>query len=147
LVFYPFAFSAFFVLALAAQNGAALIRIGDVGRPLVVALLVCLAAWIISLRVLSSPRKAAILTTVWVVGFSTYGSVNDELSGPASSAAATVRWELLGWFVLALILIARALRRSASDFAGLTRYLSLMALLLAGQAGHGAQSPSRYSAP
>ncbi len=59
----------------------------------------------------------------------------EALSGPASSESTQMHGAILAWFALALILVARALRRSASDLGGLTRYFNLVVLLLLGQAG------------
>ena len=124
---YPFAFSAYPVLKLLANN------IGEVGldagvRPLMVSLLfgglLFLVLWLIFRRA----HKAAFLAALWLALFFSYGHLYDSLDEKYPDANYTT-WLTVGWIVLFLIaLVWAAIPRLT--FVAATSTLNAIALAL-----------------
>jgi hypothetical protein len=131
---YPFLAAAYPVLALAAANGNEVGRPLDLLRPLLLSLGVAGAMWLAARLAAPDPHRRAILAFVGVVVFSSYGywqALLLDLPPLDRLASDAVAFPCAVGFMAATTWAARSPGRS---YAGLTRYLNLVMVLLAGAA-------------
>jgi len=76
---YPFLISIYFVLTLAASNAAVLNQLRDLILPASTAVLVCGFCWAAAYLLSHDAKKACLLSSLWVVAFSTFGYVAEAL--------------------------------------------------------------------
>jgi len=136
VVAYPFLAAAYSVLLLAAGSGGELMRVGDIARPLALALGLAGAAWLASRAATGDIHRRAIVSFVAVVVVATYGHWQTFFD-----AVPRLRWlganeVLLPASALAIGITVFAATRPGNGRPGLTRYLNLTtALLVAGALG------------
>jgi hypothetical protein len=129
-VLAPLLFAAWFVLNLAADNGAELIRLSDLALPAAVSLCVASLAMFMARRAVHSSNKAALWATGVVVVFSTFGVLVQ-----AAERRGFQRLDgFLAFLLLGLVYVGLRLRRSSRSFSTISHYLTVVGGVLVGLA-------------
>jgi hypothetical protein len=123
----PFLLGAYFVLNLAADNGAELVTTSDFGWPLMLSLLIAGLALLTGGLMTRCSSKAAIWAVAAVVLMSTFGLVGQAAQRHGRNADVFL---LFGLLVLALL--ALWLRRTPRSLAAMAGYLAVVSGVLVG---------------
>ena len=129
LIVYPLLFAAYPILFLFAQNTSENVTVGAIFRPMLLVVAATCVFWLVLTRLYGDATKAAVVTTVWVFLFFSYGHIDNVIYG-----AETVGGDaplLLAWAVLAVaapVLVAR----SKGNLAKGTAALNVIAIVLVG---------------
>lgn len=112
---YPIALSTYPVLALLAEN------IGEVKpeagwRPLLVCIALAVILFVLLKSIFRDWNRAAFLTALWLVLFFSYGHIHILLTEKFSEIDFTA-WLLIAWFILAVLAVLWAMRKSPSPAA------------------------------
>jgi len=124
--FYPFLFSAYPVMALFGNNIDEA-RLDVVIRPVLVFLFGALLLLLVFRLILRDWHRAAFITSMWMILFSTYGHLISFLLDKKITYSAT--YILAGWLLLATLFLSLAFRKR-TKFSGATGSLNLIALVL-----------------
>ncbi len=131
--FYPLLAAVYFVLALVAANGSELIRLADLGRPLVLSLAISASIWVLAAWVTRGVRRGALVAGLGIVCFSMYGQLRMVLGETlALIGGPTGLVILLSYGIVATALL---IRRHGGAFIGATQYLNLVTALLVSYSG------------
>jgi hypothetical protein len=129
-ILYPFLFGLYPVLALIAHNAGEMDLSAGL-RSLLGSLFLTLIIYVLTLLLLSKPEKAALLTSLVLLLFYSYGHIN----------LISRSWELLGGsigrhrvlvpvYLLLLILVGWLILRTRRDLSTSTRFLNAFAIIL-----------------
>jgi hypothetical protein len=122
----------YFVLTLAAQNGAELLHPEDLARPVAISLVVAGFSWTVGRLALGSADKASLWATAVVVGFSSFGIAIQA----AVQSGLLQRQDPVDGFLLLLLLsllwLLSWLRRTSRKLREGTRCIALVSVLLVG---------------
>jgi hypothetical protein len=128
----PYLLGQFFVLSLATGSPGELVRGGDLVVPTLeaftVAGVVHACAW---LRTRNS-AKAALIASLWIVGFATFGILLDRFDGAGALGPTPGELVLLALYLLAGLALTAAIAGARRDLGGLLRSAAIMATLLVG---------------
>jgi hypothetical protein len=123
---YPVFFTLFLVLNLAAENGGELIPLPDLLGPIGVSLLACLVGWFLSTILSGSIQAGALVASVASIGFMNFAWLSAALPAPLGGPQGTI-----GVILYSLCASIVAVRCWRGSLQGITRYLNLLAILLA----------------
>ncbi len=129
-LFHPFLAGLYFVLTLGASNAVDLNGLRDFAWPISISLLVCSLCWTLGYSLVRDAHKASLLSLLWVVAFSVFGYVADTLRPPGTLQRMGGVPGLAGLFAVALFGPSLAIRRAVRRLDGVSRYLTLVSLLL-----------------
>lgn len=128
--YYPFLVAVYPVLALAAQNTHERIQPSELLLPLGASLYVALVAWAIARPLTSDVDRRAIVTTVAVLLFCTYGAVLHIIQSRLAFVEEWLSIWLLMVELLALGAVVAIVRWARRDLRNVTEYLNVVAVVL-----------------
>jgi hypothetical protein len=131
-LFHPFLAGLYFVLTLGASNATDLNGLRDFVWPVSISLLVCSLCWIVGYALTRDAQKASLLSLLWVIAFSVFGYVADTLRPPGALQRMGGVLGLGGLFAIALFGPSLAIRRTVRPLDEISRYLTLVSVLLVG---------------
>jgi hypothetical protein len=131
IVLYPYLFAIFPVLFLYAHNIKET-RLSQIFPALAVSLLFFFLLWGILLLIFKNKAKTGIVTTIFILIFSSYGHIYDQLGYLTSGLGFGVLGHIAAVppFLLLWLVICRFVYRSQRNFNGGTGFLNIMAISL-----------------
>lgn len=129
---HPFLAGLYFVLTLAASNAIALHGLRDLVWPISISLLVGGLCWTVGYALTRDARKASLLSLLWVIAISVFGYVVDALRPAGALNLLGGELGLSGLFAIALFGPSLAIHRTVRNLDALSRYLTLVGILLVG---------------
>ena len=131
-LFHPFLAALYFVLTIGASNAIELNGPRDLVWPVSTSVLVCSLCWALGYALTRDAPKASLLSLLWIVAFSVFGYVADTLRPPGTLQRMGGVPGLGGLFAIALFGPSLAIRRTIQRLNAVSRYLTLVTLLLVG---------------
>jgi hypothetical protein len=130
---YPILIAMYFVLALAADNGGQRIRPTDLARPLLASLGLVVVVWVTAGIATWNIRKGGFIAFLVTLAFGTFRLAYDPLDGILALRGDQVTFLFVEAWLLAIA--SFAVWRHRGELRGVSRYLNVVTILLAGFAG------------
>jgi hypothetical protein len=129
-VLLPLCASVYFPLAVAANLPGELLRFGDIIVPVIATLAVGTLSWGLAYANSRIPSKAALVSTLWMLGFSSLGAVAEVVEVPFGNAATVARLLVLALYAILLVCLSVATLRARRRFEGSARFVTVVAVRL-----------------